>query len=114
MVKRGPKLTPVKAPNKSRSRVLSREVHRIGYHFPSFVVADICMETGMILSRSGKVLPYFNADDTSNKDVSMQDQQEIYKEARDAILDLFPSIPEKDLNKISLTAFTKVRSAFPP
>lgn len=40
----------------------------------------------------------------------MQDQQEIYNEARDAILDLFPRIPEEDLNKVSKSAFTKVRS----
>ena len=40
---------------------------------------------------------------------SVISQNTINMEARDAIKDLFPNIPERDLNQIIKTAFQKVR-----
>ncbi|PGH17033.1 hypothetical protein AJ79_01417 [Helicocarpus griseus UAMH5409] len=99
-----------------RMHDLSQQVHRIGYHFPSVVVATICMEKGLFLSSTGKVVPY-QAGSSSHfstrawgqekRTDSEQSQNTINAEARDAIKDLFPNIPTKDLNRIIKTAFQK-------
>ncbi|OAT14022.1 hypothetical protein BDBG_09115 [Blastomyces gilchristii SLH14081] len=96
-----------------RMHDLSQQVHRIGYHFPSVVVATICMELGLFLSSTGKVVPYSSSqypvkglgrERRADSEVS---QNTINVEAKDAIKDLFPSIPTKDLNRIIKTAFQK-------
>ncbi|KAK2805954.1 hypothetical protein FQN50_005969 [Emmonsiellopsis sp. PD_5] len=97
-----------------RMHDLSQQVHRIGYHFPSVVVATICMERGLFLSSTGKVVPY-QAGSYQNPALlrrerradSEMSQNTINVEAKDAIKDLFPNIPQKDLNRIIKTAFQK-------
>ncbi|KAI1953677.1 hypothetical protein LOZ57_000018 [Ophidiomyces ophidiicola] len=94
---------------------LSQQVHRIGYHFPSVVVATVCMDRGVFLSSTGKVMPYRQLPTrsgargpiTERKADSELSQNIINTEARDAIKDLFPNIPAKDLNQIVKTAFRK-------
>ncbi|THC98232.1 hypothetical protein EYZ11_002314 [Aspergillus tanneri] len=66
---------------------LSQHVHRIGYHFPSAAVAAV-----------------WNNRKRSNSEVS---QITINTEARDVLKDLFPNIPDNDLNQIIKTAFQK-------
>ncbi|KAI9039526.1 DUF2293 domain-containing protein [Aspergillus affinis] len=88
---------------------LSQHVHRIGYHFPSAVVAAVCTDLGLYLTATGKTVP-FNGDNTAgirkraNSEVS---QITINTEARDVLKDLFPNIPANDLNQIIKTAFQK-------
>lgn len=89
---------------------LSQHVHRIGYHFPSTVVAAACSELGLYLTSAGKAVPFhtlgtLQANPPTNSEV---DQITINTEARDAIRDLFPNIPDNDLNQIIKTAFQKV------
>ncbi|MCJ1392242.1 hypothetical protein MMC18_005109 [Xylographa bjoerkii] len=101
---------------------LSKEVHRIGYHFPSSVVGRACLSLGVDLSRDGRVLRHQHdwiADkarprhqhrtrlnllthNTSNTKLS---QATIDTQAREAIKDLFPKIPDKDLRDIVTHAF---------
>ncbi|KAI2790433.1 hypothetical protein POX_d05946 [Penicillium oxalicum] len=88
---------------------LSQHVHRIGYHFPSTVVAAVCSELGLYLTSAGKAVPFhtlggLQKDTTASSEV---DQITINTEARDAIRDLFPNIPDNDLNQIIKTAFQK-------
>jgi hypothetical protein len=89
---------------------LSQHVHRIGYHFPSTVVAAACSELGLYLTSAGKAVPFhtlgaLQANPPANSEV---DQVTINTEARDAIRDLFPNIPDNDINQIIKTAFQKV------
>ncbi|TPX24454.1 hypothetical protein DIZ76_013801 [Coccidioides immitis] len=94
---------------------LSQQVHRIGYHFPSVVVATVCMDRGVFLSSTGKVMPYRHLPSHGHVRELMRErradseisQTTINAEARDAIKDLFPNIPDKDLNQIIKTAFRK-------
>ncbi|EZF22159.1 hypothetical protein H112_04917 [Trichophyton rubrum D6] len=69
------------------------------------------MERGFFLSSSGRVVAYQNQRPDQiqgNKSASSEQSQEtINAEARDAIKDLFPNIPTKDLNQIVKTAFKK-------
>ncbi|KAM5431236.1 hypothetical protein MferCBS31731_007946 [Microsporum ferrugineum] len=69
------------------------------------------MERGLFLSSSGKVVAYQNhrpGQTQGNKGASSEQSQDIINsEARDAIKDLFPNIPTKDLNQIVKTAFKK-------
>src|SRR5690348_7796797 len=88
-----------------RMHNLSQQVHRIGYHFPSIVVATVCMERGFVLTATGKILPYHQASNSGattreRRADSEVSQNTINDEARDAIKDLFPNIPKKDLNQI--------------
>ncbi|KAK1150332.1 hypothetical protein N8T08_000234 [Aspergillus melleus] len=92
-----------------RTHNLSQHVHRIGYHFPSAVVAAVCTDLNLYLTATGKTVP-FNGDDSAgnrkraNSEVS---QITINTEARDVLKDLFPNIPANDLNQIIKTAFQK-------
>ncbi|RHZ66203.1 uncharacterized protein CDV56_105891 [Aspergillus thermomutatus] len=88
---------------------LSQHVHRIGYHFPSAVVATVCMDLGLHLTATGNVMPVHSTAAASesrhaNSEVS---QITINTEARDVLRDLFPNIPDNDLNQIIKTAFQK-------
>ncbi|EXJ77568.1 hypothetical protein A1O3_09795 [Capronia epimyces CBS 606.96] len=95
---------------------LSREVHRVGFHFPTSVVAQVCAHYGIRLTSGGKVI-----DETKDDKLFMQvyqnpghrpvegekDQVTINTEAKQTIKDLFPNIPDKDLFQIIKTAFQK-------
>lgn len=89
---------------------LSQHVHRIGYHFPSAVVATVCMDLGSQLTATGNVMPvHSNAAAGESKHANSEASQiTINTEARDVLRDLFPNIPDNDLNQIIKTAFQKV------
>ncbi|RAL13588.1 DUF2293 domain-containing protein [Aspergillus homomorphus CBS 101889] len=88
---------------------LSQHVHRIGYHFPSTVVATVCMDLGLHLTSAGKTMPFQTAGSTKSRKRANSEasQTTINTEARDVLRDLFPSIPDNDLNQIIKTAFQK-------
>ncbi|KAK9627708.1 hypothetical protein V6Z94_002388 [Aspergillus fumigatus] len=88
---------------------LSQHVHRIGYHFPSAVVATVCMDLGLQLTATGNVMPvHSNAATRESKHANSEASQiTINTEARDVLRDLFPNIPDNDLNQIIKTAFQK-------
>lgn len=75
------------------------------------------MELGVLLSSTGKVMTHEQAHpqggpanfDHRMRAGSVVSQTTINTEARDAIKDLFPNIPDSDLNQIIKTAFQKVR-----
>ncbi|CAI7582699.1 unnamed protein product [Penicillium glandicola] len=93
-----------------RHHNLSQHVHRIGYHFPSTVVAAVCSELGFYLTSTGKTVPStFPTDRIENLKQADSEISQITlnTEARDALKDLFPNIPDKDLNQIIKTAFQK-------
>ncbi|PWY81776.1 hypothetical protein BO70DRAFT_315045 [Aspergillus heteromorphus CBS 117.55] len=88
---------------------LSQHVHRIGYHFPSTAVATVCMDMGLYLTAAGKAVPFQSVGSIAsrrraNSEVS---QTTINTEARDVLKDLFPNMPDNDLNQIIKTAFQK-------
>jgi hypothetical protein len=93
-----------------RTHDLSQQVHRIGYHFPSAIVANACMQLGLYLNANGKAMPLecFSRVKVDNQAGSEASQTTINTEARDVIRDLFPNIPENDINMIISTAFQKV------
>ncbi|KAI9370937.1 hypothetical protein BJX61DRAFT_544143 [Aspergillus egyptiacus] len=87
---------------------LSQHVHRIGYHFPSAVVAAVCMDRGLYLTAAGKAVSFYNVSEDANGDkTNSVSQITINTEARDVLKDLFPNIPGNDLNQIIKTAFQK-------
>ncbi|PKY00949.1 hypothetical protein P168DRAFT_330241 [Aspergillus campestris IBT 28561] len=88
---------------------LSQHVHRIGYHFPSAVVASVCMDLGLYLTSMGKAIPFQGFGDVKRhaRNLSGISQMTIDSEATDVLRDLFPNIPDHDLNQIIKTAFQK-------
>ncbi|KAL4946196.1 hypothetical protein BDV06DRAFT_182938 [Aspergillus oleicola] len=87
---------------------LSQHVHRIGYHFPSAVVADVCSDRGLYLTGTGKAVSFYDMNsDASRGYAESTSQITINTEARDVLKDLFPNIPDNDLNQIIKTAFQK-------
>ena len=94
---------------------LSQQVHRIGYHFSSIVVADVCHQHGLQLSASGHVvgnsyetfLKGYRGRGAPGSEEEGWDQTTLNTKARDAIKDLFPNIPDNDLYQIIKTAFQK-------
>lgn len=98
----------------------------MGYHFPSIVVERACTTLGVSLSNSGRVLheqpplrvklrsgrskksKKGSADGKNDKNKPGLSQAAVDTEAREAIRDLFPKIPEKDLHQIITRAFKKV------
>jgi hypothetical protein len=108
--------------------ILSHEVHRIGHHFPSLVVEKACMSLGVSLTQSGHVLSAQRNQQTTQHNLGPQEnvttnrlrwnapwQEDVSQaildtQAREAIKDLFPKIPEKDLHDIICRAFKKVWS----
>ncbi|CAG8302559.1 unnamed protein product [Penicillium salamii] len=88
---------------------LSQHVHRIGYHFPSTVVAAVCSELGLYLTSTGKTMPIYAMGrvDNNSRAASEVSQVTLNTDARDAMRDLFPNIPDQDLNQIIKTAFQK-------
>ncbi|GLA23233.1 hypothetical protein CBS76997_603 [Aspergillus niger] len=88
---------------------LSQHVHRIGYHFPSAAVAAVCMDLGLYLTAAGKAVPFrtVGGENDRKRADSEVSQTTINTEARDVLRDLFPNIPDNDLNQIIKTAFQK-------
>ncbi|KKY29263.1 hypothetical protein UCRPC4_g00054 [Phaeomoniella chlamydospora] len=94
---------------------LSQQVHRIGYHFSSLIVAEICHQFGIQLSASGHVvgnsyetfLKGYKGRGAPGAEEEGWDQTTLNTKARDAIKDLFPNIPDNDLYQIIKTAFQK-------
>ena len=101
-------------PHASRHE-LSREVHRVGFHFPTDIVAKVCAHYGIRLTSGGRVIN----DNNDNSQIVMrvyqkgqlvldekvQDQVSINTNAKETIKDLFPNIPDNDLFQIIKTAF---------
>lgn len=89
---------------------LSQQVHRIGFHFPNAVIDSVCRKYGIRLTSKGTVVGDGNFDSFGNglhNSEPEKDQLTINTEARDAIRDLFPNIPDNDLFQIIKTAFQK-------
>ncbi|KIV78888.1 hypothetical protein, variant 2 [Exophiala sideris] len=97
---------------------LSREVHRIGFHFPTSVVARVCAHYGIRLTSGGKVIDESKEDKEDRLFAQVyqnqngqrppkeeKDQVTINTEAKQTIKDLFPKIPDNDLFQIIKTAF---------
>ena len=113
---------------------LSHEVHRVGYHFSSIVVENACLSLGVTLTESGRVLQSSFA--TLNEELPTrhgkkvktkgktkgraspakfdlsQSQATIDTQAREAIRDLFPKIPDADLHETVSRSFQKVGIMF--
>lgn len=68
------------------------------------------MDLGLYLTTTGKVVPIRGVG--GNIRPNNADQITVNTEARDALRDLFPNIPDNDLNQIIKTAFQKVRVNF--
>ena len=109
-------------PTKGRQGPL--DVHRVGYHFPSVAVERACQSLGVTLSNGGQVLlntgrlaaaQAKSKRSTGNKrkrqmmsPVSDVSQATLDTQAREAIRDLFPRLPEVDLHEILVESFQKV------
>ena len=68
------------------------------------------MELGLYISENGNVVPFEHfgtKSSTTDGDLDVP-QITINTEARDVIRDLFPRIPDDDINQIIKTAFQKV------
>ncbi|MCJ1243502.1 hypothetical protein MMC30_000699 [Trapelia coarctata] len=117
----GAKVFEVSAKRKRFNGGIADQMHRIGYHFPSSIVARACTSLGIDLSRDGRVLhnqqdfeaaprpkarnrkwQKLLAENASKPGLS---QAAIDTQAREAIKDLFPKIPQKDLHDIVTHAF---------
>lgn len=68
------------------------------------------MELGLYISENGNVVPFeqFGTNFPTTDGVVDVPQITINTEARDVIRDLFPRIPDDDINQIIKTAFQKV------
>lgn len=115
----------------SRNTILSEQVGRVGYHFPSAVVDQACRLLGARLENSSNVhfqqesrhrytrYPKASAQTNQGKrkhQVSSvidlvedeMSQKELDAQAASTIRELFPKIPEKDVQQIVTRAFKKV------
>ena len=89
-------------------------MHRIGFHFPTTVVDEVCAHYGIMLSAAGTLIKEEDIQSfqqrragKSRRPDDLKDQVTINTEARDAIKDLFPNIPDNDVHQIIKTAFQK-------
>jgi hypothetical protein len=73
----------------------------------------VCINHGLYLTETGKaVAPHsIRGHEASRKITDSDSQITINTEARDVLKDLFPNIPDNDLNQIIKTAFQKVEHA---
>lgn len=117
----------------SRTNSLSEQVGRLGYHFPSTVVEQACQLLGLTMARSGNVHydeehfhPHTRRTKRSAQHAHLKgkqaskpraasagmemDQEEINARASFAIRDLFPKIPNQDVEHIVAQAFQKGKS----
>lgn len=99
-------------PHASRHE-LSREVHRVGFHFPTSVVAQVCNHYGIRLTRAGRVIDEKENDNFMKVyqkgqlvlDEKIKDQVTVNTEAKEVLKDLFPHMPDNDMFQIIKTAF---------
>lgn len=107
-------LTRSQATPHAQRHELSREVHRVGYHFPTEVVSQVCTHYGIRLDSSGRLVGENDTEQLFMKisqkgevvlNESVRDQVTINTEAKEIIRDLFPKIPDNDLFQIIKTAF---------
>ncbi|KAI9753462.1 MAG: hypothetical protein M4579_005146 [Chaenotheca gracillima] len=120
---RGQKIFVVSTSHK-KANDITQHVHRIGYHFISPVVSKACQELRLYISRNGRVRemrdedPYsisgaypegysVERDGTPSSTSQPVSQDQLNADAREALTDLFPKIPEKDKRKIISRAFKK-------
>ena len=112
---------------------LSREIHRVGFHFPSVTVEKACDSLGVTLLNSGRVLQsnFAHLEDGQEHDDRRPTKQKKQKpgvrnaqpaldislpqavidtSARETIRDLFPNIPDHDLHIVVGRSFQKVVS----
>lgn len=111
---------------------MTREVSRIGYHFSTIVVDRACQSLGVTLNASGRVIQshfaYLKDDELNDLKTKKPNRKKstarvqrqlatvdtslsqalIDSQAREAIQDLFPKIPQRDLHEIVVRAFDKV------
>lgn len=68
------------------------------------------MDLGLYLTATGKAVSFYNVGNNEGpqRNISEISQITINTEARDVLRDLFPNIPDSDLNQIIKTAFQKV------
>ncbi|KAI9804042.1 MAG: hypothetical protein M1833_000323 [Piccolia ochrophora] len=86
---------------------LSQHVHRIGYHFATSVVNKACHYLGISLNRRGEVSNRPARLLRRPSPASVSSQEKLDQDARDALTDLFPNIPEVDREEIIARAFEK-------
>ncbi|KAI9711443.1 MAG: hypothetical protein M1812_007188 [Candelaria pacifica] len=104
----------------SRKNSISRESHRIGYHFTRSVVTKACAELGLDINevqeashqRNGPLQRILEGDTSGARLIGKTARVELPQEvlnarARDAIKDLFPLIPDRDMQEIVACAFRK-------
>ncbi|KAK5091534.1 hypothetical protein LTS08_005295 [Lithohypha guttulata] len=112
--KGGHQIMAVSATPHAQRHELSREVHRIGYHVPTEVVAQVCSHYGIRLDSSGRIIGEQDSEKLFMKisqkgkvvlNENIRDQVTINTEAKEIIRDLFPRIPDNDLYQIIKTAF---------
>lgn len=107
-------LITVKAAPKSKAQndpeKLSHHIHRIGYHFPSAVVDQACDWLGYN-SRNGRLyrqLPKDLEDTRLARRLAVHSRHETNDQIKAAVRDLFPQIPDADLEAIVKHAFRQV------
>lgn len=67
------------------------------------------MDRGLYLTATGKAVSFYNiGSEAGRRNTDSASQITINTEARDVLKDLFPNIPDNDLNQIIKTAFQKV------
>ncbi|KAI9849317.1 MAG: hypothetical protein M1837_004777 [Sclerophora amabilis] len=116
---KGNKIFIVSTSHKKANNI-TQHVHRIGYHFFSPVVNQACQELNLYISRTGRVREQQYIDLPAHLDASQESrsfnrdgtpgsvsQERLNSDARDALTDLFPKIPERDKKKIISRAFKK-------
>ena len=114
--------------SKKNADHLNVSVGRIGHHFISSIVERACQFLGLSINalkrewepkqsshiqagrakakkRTAKSTLLHGLDTSSNSHLS---QEELDKKAREALKDLFPKIPDRDLNMVIARAFDKV------
>ncbi|KAI9798705.1 MAG: hypothetical protein M1825_005032 [Sarcosagium campestre] len=99
---------------KHKTDDISQHVHRIGYHFVTSIVTRVCRFLDLTLDRNGHISQR-RAARTSNQaqrnlsPASITSQRKLNADARDAITDLFPNMPERDKSDVISHAFRKGR-----
>ncbi|KAI4109602.1 MAG: hypothetical protein LQ339_001715 [Xanthoria mediterranea] len=94
----------------SRTGFLSEQVGRVGYHFPNAIVDQACRLLGVKLAKSGSVVFEQESGRRSTRHTKPNVQTNQAKgkhKATSAIRELFPRIPEKDVQQIVARAFRK-------
>jgi hypothetical protein len=97
------RLTFVFQATKEQNHNIVEHVHRIGYHFRSYIVDQSALALGGLHTISGNGEPVLSLTGDAIPDT----QEEINKQADAAIRDLYPRIPNPDREMIIQHAFQK-------